>query len=46
MSFQKFKILFSNNGLNDGYWHTVKIRRERTSLILQVDGSDPSVGKK
>lgn len=36
--------MFSNDGLCDDKWHTIKIVREGARLILQVDNGEPATG--
>ena len=40
------KTIYSmSENLNDNNWHTMKILREGTRLILQVDNEDPVTGR-
>ena len=34
----------SNGGLNDDKWHTVKVTREASRIMLQVDRNEPAIG--
>lgn len=36
--------MYSNEGLCDNKWHTIKILREGSKLILQVDNDEPATG--
>ena len=36
--------MYSNEGLCDNKWHTLKILREGSRLILQVDNDEPATG--
>lgn len=36
--------MFSNEALCDDKWHTIKVLREGTRLILQVDNDEPATG--
>jgi hypothetical protein len=38
--------MFSNEGLCDNNWHTIKVLREGPRLILQVDNDEPVTGIK
>lgn len=36
--------MFSNEGLCDNNWHTIKVLREGPRLILQIDNDEPVTG--
>ncbi len=36
--------MFSNEGLCDDSWHTIKVLREGPRLILQIDNDEPVTG--
>ena len=43
-TFHFIKTVYSNGGLCDNKWHTLKILREGARLVMQVDDDDSATG--